>query len=281
MIEEKLKKELIKKGRRFMHGYHEDDMTADTDYNPSDQQLKLPQPPLCKAPMADESARTKLPLDFSGLSLKNDVISLIRDRRSARVYTEEEMSLEELSFLLWATQGIKSIRGKSYATIRTVPCGGARHEFETYLIVRKVKGLAEGVYHYLPMEHAVEFLGKPEDVENTVTETLCGQKWAAKANVVFYWTMVAYRAEWRYGTNAHRVALLDAGHVCQNLYLAVTALGLGTCGIGAFLHDYCNEVFKIDGDEEYVVYTAPVGTVRPEDKAEEAAFYKFVEDEGL
>ena len=209
------------------------------------------------------------------------MISLIRDRRSSRVYTEEKMSLLQLSFLLWATQGIKSIRGKSYATIRTVPCGGARHEFETYLIVRNVESLSEGIYHYLPMEHALEFLEKPENTEEIITETLCGQKWAEKANVVFYWTMVAYRAEWRYGTHSHRVALLDAGHLCQNLYLGVTALGMGTCGIGAFSHDLCSKVFKIDGDEEYMVYTAPVGTIRPEDKAAEAAFYKFVEEEGL
>lgn len=281
MIDKKTKKELIEKGRRFMHGYHDDDIYADSDFNPSDQQLRLPQPPLCKSAMAEDSAKTMLSLDFSELDLKNDVISLIRDRRSARVYTEEDMSLEELSFLLWATQGIKSIRGKSYATIRTVPCGGARHEFETYLIIRKVSGLVPGIYHYLPMEHAIELIKTSEKPEELICETLCGQKWAEKANVVFYWTMVAYRAEWRYGTHSHRVALLDAGHLCQNLYLGVTALGLGTCGIGAFSHDSCCKVFGIDGDEEYMVYTAPVGTVRPEDKAEEAAFYKFVEDEGL
>ena len=79
-----------------MHGYHEDDETADSSFNPSDQQLRLPQPPLCKAPMADESARISLPLDFSGLELNNDIISIIRDRRSSRVYAEEEMSIEEL-----------------------------------------------------------------------------------------------------------------------------------------------------------------------------------------
>jgi SagB-type dehydrogenase family enzyme len=231
--------------------------------------------------MAEDSAKISLSLDFSGLTFNNDVISLIRDRRSARVYTEEKMSLSELSFLLWATQGIKSIRGKSYATIRTVPCGGARHEFEAYLMVRKVGDLEPGIYHYLPMEHAIEFIKPVENIEHTITETLCGQKWAEKANVVFYWTMVAYRAEWRYGTHSHRVALLDAGHLCQNLYLAVTALGMGTCGIGAFSHDECNRVFGIDGEEEYMVYTAPVGTIRDEDKAAEAAFYKFVEEEGL
>lgn len=281
MLDEKTKKELIQKGRTFMKGYRDEDITADDDYNPSDQQLRLPQPPLCKAPMRKDGAKLSLPLDFSSLELNNDIISLIRDRRSARVYTEEEMTFLQLSFLLWATQGIKSIRGKSYATIRTVPCGGARHEFETYLIIRNITGLAPGVYHYLPMEHALELIGTLENTEQAICDTLCGQKWAAKANVVFYWTMVAYRAEWRYGTHSHRVALLDAGHLCQNLYLGATALGMGTCGIGAFSHDRCCEVFGIDGDEEYMVYTAPVGTVRPEDRAEEAAFYKFVENEGL
>ncbi len=191
------------------------------------------------------------------------------------------MTPDELSFLLWATQGVKKIRGRAYATIRTVPCGGARHEFETYLIVRSVEGLRPGAYHYLPMLHALEFLHPIGDIPETINQTLCGQKWAAKANVVFYWSVVPYRAEWRYGIYAHRIALIDAGHVGQALYTACTALGLGTCGIGAFQHEKCCDLFGLDGEEEYIIYTAPVGTVRDEDLAEENAFYQFVEDEGL
>ena len=208
-------------------------------------------------------------------------MSLIRDRRSARIYTNETMTPDELSFLLWATQGIKKIRGKAYATIRTVPCGGARHEFETYLIVRNVVGLRPGAYHYLPMLHALEFLHPIEDIPETITQTLCGQKWAAKANAVFYWSVVPYRAEWRYGIYAHRIALIDAGHVGQALYTACTGLGLGTCGLGAFQHEKCCNLFGLDGEEEYIIYTAPVGTIRDEDLTEENAFYQFVEDEGL
>jgi len=98
---------------------------------------------------------------------------------------------------------------------------------------------------------------------------------------VFYWSMVAYRAEWRYGIYAHRVALMDAGHLCQNLYLACTGLGLGTCAIGAFSHERCAKLFELDGEEEYIVYTAPVGTARESDLAAEQAFYRFVEEEGL
>lgn len=279
MLSKGIQDEIIARNREFTKGYQENDPYME-DFE-SDQDLKLPQPPLTKPPMADEGARIGLSLDFDDVEMKNDLVSLIRDRHSARVYTQERMTLGQLSFLLWATQGVKKLRGKSYATLRTVPSGGARHAFETYLLVRKVEGLAPGAYHYLPMEHALEFLHPVENLEETITDTLCDQSWAAKANVVFYWSMVPYRAEWRYGIYAHSTALIDAGHVGQNLYLACTGLGLGTCAIAAFSHDLCNQVFGLDGTEEYMVYTMPVGTVRDSDKEAEQAFYKFVEDQGL
>ncbi len=279
MLSRRAQDEIIARNRAFTKGYQDNDPYMEAFE--SDQELKLPQPPLTKPAMADESSRIFLPLDFDSLDLKNDLVSLIRDRHSSRIYTQDRMTLSQLSFLLWATQGVKRLRGKSYATLRTVPSGGARHEFETYLLVRKVEGLAPGAYHYLPMDHALEFLHSEENLEETITQTLCGQVWGAKANVVFYWSMIAYRAEWRYGIYAHRPALIDMGHVGQNLYLSCTGLGLGTCGIAAFSHDLCNQVFGLDGTEEYVVYTMPVGTIRDSDKEAEQSFYKFVEEQNL
>lgn len=278
MLDKKIQDELIEKGRAFTRGYCENDPYDDFE---SDQSLKRPQPPLVKAPVKPESEWISLPMDFDGLKIRNDLAGVIRDRRSARIYTGEPMTLGELSFLLWATQGIKSIRGKAYATLRTVPCGGARHEFETYLMVRRIEGLRPGAYHYLPMEHALEFLGPVDNMDAMISESLSGQTWAAKANVVFYWSMVPYRAEWRYGIYAHRVALIDAGHVGQNLYTAVTGLGLGCCAIAAFEHEVCCKMFGLDGKDEYIVYTVPVGTVRDCDLEAEQAFYKFVKEEGL
>jgi len=64
-----------------------------------------------------------LPRNFGDLNLQQDFIKLLTERRSSRVYTQQPISLLQLSFLLWATQGIKDIRGKSYATLRTVPSG--------------------------------------------------------------------------------------------------------------------------------------------------------------
>ena len=279
MLKEEVQRELISKGRAFTKGYRQDD-PYDADFE-SDQDLKRPQPPLIKQPTTPPDTHIALTRDFSTLRMKNDLVSLIRDRKSARIYTQERMTLDELSFLLWATQGIKSIRGKAYATLRTVPCGGARHEFETYMLVRNVDGLVSGAYHCLPMEHALELLHTVADMDNAINESLCGQSWAAKANVVFYWSMVPYRAEWRYGIYAHRVAMIDLGHIGQAMYTACTGLGLGCCGIGAFRHEYCAQLFCLDGNEEYIVYTTPVGTIRDCDKEAEQAFYQFVVDEGL
>ncbi|MCF0107093.1 MAG: SagB/ThcOx family dehydrogenase [Holdemanella sp.] len=266
-------KELIKKGRDFLHYYVEGEEIV------TDQKLKRQQPPLVKAAMRNE--RIVLPKNFEDLIINNDFMDVINRRKSHRVYTEQKLSLLQLSYLLWATQGVKEIRGKSYATLRTVPSGGARHGFETYLIIRFVEGLESGKYHYLPMEHALEYLGKVDSIEKTIGDTLCGQLWASKASVVFYWSFVPYRCEWRYGTGAHRPAMIDAGHIGENLYLACTALGLGTCAIAAYDNRICDPLFELDGQEEFIVYTCPVGTISEKNKEAENAFYAFVKEEGL
>ena len=114
-----------------------------------------------------------------------------------------------------------------------------------------------------------------------VEESLCGQRWAAKSNVVFYWSFVPYRSEWRYGIHAHRMIMADMGHVGENLYLACTALGLGTCGIGAYDQKLCDTPCQLDGEAEFTRYTQRVGTVKDEDEGKEKAFYSFVEEQGL
>lgn len=275
MLDPEVQKKLIAEGRDFLKSY----ITTPYDDFESDQQLKLPQPPLVKGPMTDRAFA--LPRNFEDLEMTDDFLRLLTERKSSRVYTQQNISLLQLSFLLWATQGIKDIRGKSYATLRTVPSGGARHAFETYLLVQHVEGLQPGAYHYLPLNHELEFLHPVEDLPAVISDTLVGQSWANKASVVFYYSFVPYRAEWRYGIWAHRVVLIDAGHVGQNLYLACAALGLGTCAVAAFDMELSDQIFGLDGEEEYTIYTFPVGTISATDKKEEKAFYQFVEDEGL
>lgn len=282
MTEEAIKAR-IEAGRHFVARWQQ---PGEEDFV-SDQQKKLPQPPLVKAAMREMSI--ELPKNFGDLKLNNDILSVINNRKSSRVYTPESMSLLELSYLLWTTQGVKEIRGKSYATLRTVPCGGARHEFECYMMIQNVEGLEDGSYHYLPMEHRIELLRTKAELEEAegmpfrdiISATLNKQVWAAKGNVVFYYSMVAYRAEWRYGIHAHRVALIDAGHITENLYIACSSANIGTCAIGALNSELCDRIFELDGVEEFAFYAASAGKISPANAQAEQDFYAFVKRDNL
>ena len=275
-MDERKIRELIETGRNWLRtGYSQEKYE---DYH-TDQELKKKQPPLVKAAMSD--VIIDLPSDFVGIEVETDFLKIVNSRSSHRVYTQGKITLKQLSYLLWCMQGVKEIRGKSYATLRTVPCGGARHPFETYMALKDVEGLKDGLYHYLPMEHKIEFLKEVDDLKGFIGTSLMGQLWACKANVVFYFSIVFYRSEWRYGIHAHRGLMTDAGHITENLYLASTALGLGGCAIGAVDGKYCDEVFGLDGVEESIVYAQPVGTVSKEDRQKEEDFYAFVKQQGL
>ncbi len=125
MLNPEKQAELIANGRLFMRSIWNDDLAGFE----SDQDLKLPQPPLVKAPMRANDSAIDLPRNFEALKIENDLIKVLTQRRSHRHYSMENITLLQLSFLLWASQGVKDIRGKSYATLRTVPSGGARHTF--------------------------------------------------------------------------------------------------------------------------------------------------------
>ena len=88
-----------------------------------------------------------------------------------------------------------------------------------------------------------------------------GQSFAATGAVTFAWTTIPYRMEWRYSLSAHRVILMDVGHVCQNLYLACQAINCGTCALGAYDQEKIDELLGVDGQEEFTIYLAPVGKV--------------------
>ncbi|MEO3944093.1 SagB/ThcOx family dehydrogenase [Gorillibacterium sp. CAU 1737] len=244
----------LKSNRTFMKSDF-----ADEDIE-SDQEKKLPQPPLSKAAVREE--RIPLPKEYSEVIQTSDYLQLLGQRKSSRVFQQEALTLTELAFLLWSTQGVTGIRGSHYATTRPVPSAGARHPFETYLAVFQVEGLEPGIYHYLPLEHELEWISHPEELKELVGVSLCDQTWAAKGAVTFYYTVVPYRSEWRYTVRSHRVMLMDVGHVMQNLYLSCHAIGCGTCAIAAFHQEEADRLLQVDGEEEFVLYAAPVGRIK-------------------
>ena len=234
---------------------------AESVHERSDQAKKVPYPLLQKPLPAGEVQLIDLPDPDAGILQKSSLDQLLRDRQSWRKYTNESLSLAELSYLLFSTQGVVAEVGKGYASRRTVPSAGARHPYETYLAVNRVEGLEPGLYRYLPFSHQLFLLETSDQLPGLLTEANLDQKFVGNAAVTFAWSCIPYRAEWRYMTHAHKNMLLDAGHICQNLYLAVTALGLGTCAIGAYDQEAMDTLLNLDGTDEYVVYLAPVGKI--------------------
>jgi len=225
----------------------------------SDQSKGMPPPPLQK-PAGEGERVIPLPEVRHGEFAKMTLDGAMASRRSVRQFTGEPLELAELGWLLWATQGVWKTFREGTVAMRTVPSAGARHPFETYLVVTAVEGLDGGLYRYLPFDHSLVLEG-PHPGEAAVTAACHGQQFCGDSAVCFFWSVIPYRTEWRYGPVSPKIIALDAGHLCQNLYLAVEEIGAGTCAIGAYDQSASDAVIGADGTDEFVIYIAPVGKV--------------------
>lgn len=221
------------------------------------QSMGYEQPSLQKAAeknnkIIDLPARDSI--NFKTISL----MQAIENRTSIRNYSSKALSLEELSCLLWCTQGVKKTID-DYVTLRTVPSAGARHALETYLLINNVDGLETGLYRFLAIDHNLVQLSTDKNIADFIMQACLGQDFVKSSAVTFIWSAVAYRMKWRYGERGYRYIHLDAGHVCQNLYLSAEVIDCGVCAIAAFQDQEMASALNIDGEEEFVVYVATVG----------------------
>ena len=230
------------------------------DFSMTDQNAGVAPPPLQKPVSPDEQRIDLIRKDtWKGFS-NVDLISAIEGRRSHRRFLDQSLTLAEVSFLLWATQGIRQ-KANAATAFRNVPSAGCRHALETYLCVLNVTGIEPGVYRYLPVEHQLLAVSQETGLAERLAEAVLGQVFLANAPVTFVWATIPYRMEWRYDSAAHKVIALDAGHVCQNLYLAAAAIGCGTCAVAAYHQEMMDRLLGVDGDNEFTLYLAPVGKV--------------------
>lgn len=191
------------------------------------------------------------------------VWSVISKRRSVRAYTNDSLSLGELSQLLWATQGVReTIRGPyTQFKLRTAPSAGGLYPIETYLYVNRVQDVGKGIYHYVIGDHELELI-REGDFRKEVQAGSLDQKIAGDAAVLFIWSAVFDRSKWKYLQRAYRYVFLDAGHIAQNLALAAEAIECGSCQIGAIYDDEMNTLLNLDGVHESVIYLSSVGRPR-------------------
>lgn len=249
----------IRINRQVMKGHGE--------FSPeTDQSLGVPQPALY---VEREYLKVyELPTEYKDVITANNLFEVMNRRNSKRSFTDQCLALGELSWLLWITQGERVVIGKrNKASMRTVPSAGARQPLETYLLINKVEGLEQGLYHYIPSGHKLGYLGTKDNLTEEAAYAFGGQTFFAEAPVGFIWAAVPYRTEWRYALQAQKYALLDAGHVCENLYLAAGSIGCGTCAIGAYRQKEADALLGLDGsesdaqDQQFVIYAAALGKV--------------------
>jgi SagB-type dehydrogenase family enzyme len=224
---------------------------------PSDQSRGVPPPPLEVEPLPD-APRLDLPAPAKLSIPPADLSRAITQRASVRRYRPTALTAEELSYLLWCTQGVKQVQ-QGFVTMRTVPSAGARHALETCLLINRVAGLDAGLYRFLASRHELQQFRAGSGLAEQMTRACFDQRMVADSAATFVWTAVPYRMTWRYSQRGYRYLYLDAGHVCQNLYLAAEAIDCGVCAIGAFDDEAMDALLGLDGREQFTLYLATVG----------------------
>lgn len=177
------------------------------------------------------------------------------ERRSVRHFTDEPLTLAEVSQLLWAAQGV-TVRPDGRKG-RTAPSAGALYPLEVYLTARNVEGLEPGVYRFIPEGHRLEKV-LAGNIHSELAEAALGQPWVAQAPINIVIGAVYERTTVRYGEKGIRYVYMEVGHAGQNISLQVISLNLGTVVIGAFDDEKAKRIINM-ADNEVPLYIMPVG----------------------
>lgn len=193
---------------------------------------------------------------FKSLKVKGELYSLLSKRISIRDFKEEPVSLQDLEKVLYFSVGIKGSNKDINKTRRFYPSAGARYPIETYLISNNIEGVDKGLYHYNVKSNELERLLKKDLTKES--KRIFGEE-ASKDNPNFIIsTGVMSRNEVKYGINAYRFALLEAGHIGQNISLVSEKIGLGSCAIGGFDNDELVRLLDL-GEDEIPLYVFSFG----------------------
>jgi SagB-type dehydrogenase family enzyme len=188
-----------------------------------------------------------------------DLERVIRARRSSCAFSGEPVALPVLAKLLSLADGVTSEDGLPR---RAAPSGGALYPVETYVLAFGVAGLVPGVYHYQPLEHVLEHLCTLPGLESA-SGFLPPGLYEARPTIILALSAVFARTQIKYLERGYRFALLEAGHIAQNLLLCATALGLSSVPVGGFWDDPFNDLLGLDPSDEAVVYAVLVGCRAP------------------
>ena len=229
------------------------------DFSTTDSSKGLPVPEIEKS--FDDKNATFVEL-VSPDELKtgnNPLKNLFKTRQSRRKFGKT-MSLNDLSYLLWAASGVKKAFPEKGISFRNAPSAGGRHAIDTYVYAGCVEGVPEGLYRYSALSHRLMLLDAEPDIKARVAAASHNHLFGD--GVTFIWAAVPYLMEYKYDMMSHKFLAQDSGHLCQNVYLACEDIGCGCCAVGAYNQKLADELLGLDGYNEFTVYMASAGRMQ-------------------
>jgi len=192
-------------------------------------------------------------LQLPKASLKKSIslVSTLERRESARAFSSTPLSLQQLSTLLYYAAGLRK-PDMGGEVRRFYPSAGARYPLEVYPVALRVTDVQPGLYHYYVRQHALEILELNDEMKLELSPTLSAD-WMHKASLVLAVSAVFARNQMKYGERGYRHILVEAGHMCQNVYLVATAIGLSCCSVGGFVDTFWNSQIDLDDRLEAIV----------------------------
>ena len=203
--------------------------------------------------METADVRKEIRLPDPHYDSNTSVEKALLERRSVRHYSDKEVTLGELSQLLWAAQGVTHARG-----FRTAPSAGALYPLEIVVVAGRVSGLGPGIYRYEPGAHELVKTGD-QDRRGALWRAGLTQGAIRHAPLVLVYCAVYERTTQKYGERGIRYVHIEAGHAAQNVCLQAISLGLGTVVIGAFDDKAVQKILELKADE-YPLIIMPVGS---------------------
>jgi SagB-type dehydrogenase family enzyme len=198
-----------------------------------------------------ETIRLPEPVQNSDTSIEEALFA----RRSVRSYQDSPLTVEEISQLLWAAQGLTSPRG-----LRTAPSAGALYPLEIYVVAGNVDDLPDGVYKYRPYKHELTGLAEG-DKRNELCNAALGQTSVRNAAAVIVISAMYERTTVKYGDRGMKYVHMESGHAAQNVFLQAVPLNLGAVVIGAFNDDAVKKILKMP-ESDQPLYIMPVGRMK-------------------
>ena len=174
----------------------------------------------------------------------------IARRRSERSFLPNELTMEQISQLLWAAQGITD---KTWG-FRAAPSSGSLYPLTLYIMKK------DGIFKYIPDGHKLVQISN-EDRRPSIVRASLAQTFISEAPLVIVVCGNFRITEAKYGQRAYRYLNMEVGHAAENIHLQAVAMGMVSVPVGAFWDDVVAKTLDLP-DTQDPFYLIPVGYLK-------------------